>query len=113
MSDHDEVMKRLDWCVAALKYLLSKDAGWQPEAVLGDLEDEEWVVPVHEPRPKACPHNQQVLVDGNVRCARCGTVLTASGVRGRDASSPVPERGREESLNHGSSKNPGSPLVPY
>jgi hypothetical protein len=56
-----------------------------------------------------CAHNQQAVVNGRIVCAGCGTVLGQSGVVGRDPNAPQPGQETREP----SSKNPGSPLVPY
>lgn len=136
MSQYSEIMdaltaqgEQLTWCTAALKHLLGQEVGWQPEALLGelDLDDEDdmsqyehLAVRTDQPKSTACPHNQQANVNGNIICVRpneqgviCGFVLTASGVRGKHPNSPVPAPGQEDRFNHISSNNTGSPLIPY
>jgi len=91
-----EVMEtKLDWLVKATKILLAEQAGVELEPQAEDewawmddqpeVVDEEWVAPIHAPKPpkaKQCPHNQQTVVDGAVTCARCGIKLVQGGVVG-------------------------------
>ena len=125
MSDHDEVMSHLRWLTAAVKHLLAEEAGieldeWEPEAPLedyvpDDMSQFEHIAVRTRPQPKApvCAHRQQVLIDGVLQCAYCHYVFNGTGVRGRHATSPVPAVGQEDQFNHGSTQNPGTPLVPH
>lgn len=148
MSNFDELIERLErietqnaWLVAAVRRLLMDQAeaprdefeDWLAEedpdlpaqdigvAVDDDEEDVSQGARVPGPRqPKACPHNQQVLVGGNVACARCGAVLTSSGMaQGRVSPSgqvipdPHPPQWATQYSPGASSKNPGTPLVPH
>ena len=47
-----------------------------------DAEVPDYVVPKHEPKPKPCSHNQQMVVNGAVCCAKCGLKLVQGGVVG-------------------------------
>lgn len=135
MGDLERIEAKVDWCVAALKHLLAEEVGgeWaRPPVDEWPIEGNhhvpvegngEWIAPRFGPRPpkaKPCPHNQQVLVDGNIACARCGTVLTSSGVQqnrvandGRVVADPNPPQWATDRSPGASSKNPGTPLVPY
>lgn len=121
----DTLLEQNAWLVKAVRYLLTvgtdvtagPDGDWSGidtadvDGWLDELADEPPDMSQFEhvavrsapkvPEPPACPHNQQVLVDGFVRCARCSTVLNATGVRGRHATSPVPAPGHEDQFSHG------------
>jgi hypothetical protein len=148
----ERIESHLVWQTEAFKHLLAAEAGielegpdeltdWLAEDTLehyphgvghhvdpgdGAYDDPNEHIAVRtRPQPKRppCPHNQQVLVSGNVQCARCGTVLTSSGV---DKTTMVSQTGAVERIpgarppqwatersRGASSKNPGGPLVPH
>lgn len=85
-SASEEINAKLDWCVEALKKLLELQAGIEPDedAWLDEIDAEvpDYVVPKHEPKPKPCSHNQQMVVNGAVCCAKCGLKLVQGGVVG-------------------------------
>ena len=134
MSASEEINAKLDWIAGALKYLLQQqaggervepdedawlDEGWEPEAPVG-----EYVVPVHAPKaPKrpSCPHNRQGIDDhGNLICQRCGYRFTSTGsvqnrvgANGGIVRDPNPPEWALQHSPGASSKNPGTPLVPY
>ena len=117
MSKSEEIEAKLDllieqgnWVVRAVKYLLSEgmdiaietdeDAWLEEEAE--DTSEFEHVAVRSKPEPKKpeCRHRQQVLVGGMLRCADvdqlgCRFVFMGTGLRGRDATSPVPAAGME------------------
>jgi hypothetical protein len=128
----DHLIEQGNWVVAALKHLLQVEAGIEPEEDEDDwLDDDLSAVDTSQfehtavrskPQPKApvCTHNHQVLVDGNVQCARCGTVLNSGGLvrssvspSGQVVADPNPPRWALEHSPGASSKNPGTPLVPH
>lgn len=138
MTASEEINRKLDWCVAALKYLLKEQAGEVPDedAWLGETSDFDAeyaeaaaaVIPGNSGCPHVltairgghvicqqcgndlgCAHNQQALVNGRVVCGGCGAVLGRSGVVGRDPNAPQPGAETREP----SSRNNGTPLVPY
>lgn len=87
MSDHDEVMERLEWCVTALKYLLSQSAGYQPEGQVEDYENDEEpepvLVEVSPPEQAACTHGQQAKRGDAIVCAKCGyVIIPGTGIGG-------------------------------
>jgi hypothetical protein len=137
-----EILERIeakqDWLVSAVKQLLALEAGvelptqtdpleeWLAEVPLngnGHAPEGEYIAPVHGPKPpqpKACPHNQQAIIGGLLTCQRCGFVWGDSGVVqnrvGNDGSvvpDPHPPQWATEHSPGASSKNPGTPLVPY
>ena len=82
MSDHDEVMERLDWLVKAVKYLLSQE---EPAGLIEadeDMSEHEHFAVRTPPKPAPCTHQHQQVVDGVVRCAKCMYPLIQSGVVG-------------------------------
>lgn len=121
----DALLEQNEWIVKALKYLLAQEAGVELEDV--DPEETWWEAEVSPdqypadmsqfehvavrsapkaPEPPACRHRQQVLVGGMLRCADvdqlgCRFVFMGTGLRGRDATSPVPAAGQENQFNHG------------
>ena len=135
----DSLLEQSAWLVKAVKHLLANEAGideqvyadeideWMAEAPLDDyvpddMSEFEHVAVRHRPQPKAraCPHNQQVLVDGNITCARCGFVLSSSGLQrntltpsGQIMADPNPPKWATEQSPGASSKNPGGALVPH
>lgn len=141
MSDHDEVMGKLaqieaqnKWLVSAVKHLLSQeiDGVEHVEEWLGGLpdvvdEDEDMSQYEHlairnppKPKTKPCPHNQQGVVNGRLKCVRCGHIFGSSGVvqnkvasDGRVIADPNPPQWATEHSPGASSKNPGTPLVPH
>lgn len=143
MSASEEINAKLDWCVAALRYLLQEKAGgvlpededawlddadWEPEATVADYLAAETPDPNEhvavrtrrQPKAKACPHNQQGIVDGVLRCLRCGFGFTQTGsVQNRVSQTgaviqdPNPPGWALEHSPGASSKNPGTPLVPH
>lgn len=94
MSDHDEVMERLNWLVEANKKLLVMLAGYTPSDDLPleldpDLDDPEVqqlaAKEVNVERPgNWCPasptgtHTGQKLLRGNLVCANCEALLVAN-----------------------------------
>jgi hypothetical protein len=84
MGQIDEIEAKLDWCVSALKFLLSHPSvGYELPPVADYDEPDAEIVQMPPPRPpvaKPCPHNQQVLVNGAVKCARCGFLLVQGGI---------------------------------
>lgn len=149
MTNGERIEAKLDWLVVAVKHLLAVEAGvelpaadeledWMdddggphvygesrpvlPTEMHTDMSQFEHLAVRSRPQPKrpACPHNQQVLVDGNVACARCGFVLSSSGLvrstvsaSGQIQNDPNPPAWALERSPGASSKNPGGPLVPY
>jgi hypothetical protein len=142
-ADLAEILERIeakqDWCVSALKHLLALEAGIElPEPEEPD-ELEEWLAEVptnghgevdmsqfehvavrSQPKTKPCPHNQQGVVDGRLKCLRCGYEFTDTGsVQNRVSASgqivrdPNPPKWATQHSPGASSKNPGSPLVPH
>jgi hypothetical protein len=96
VSDHEVTLAalatintKLEWCVAALRYLLSQDAGYQPEAQVEDYEDDEEDLdipaPTHEP-VVTCSHQHQKLAGDRIICAMCGFVLSGGAGLGGSAS---------------------------
>jgi hypothetical protein len=103
MSDHEVTMRalsqldaRLDWVTDALKYLLSQSVGATVTAPSFDEiegpeteEPEDVTQGTQPPRPVAkaptCSHNVQVLVEGVIKCGKCGLALNQSGVIGDPA----------------------------
>ena len=90
MSDHDEVMERLDWLVEAVKHLLSNTAIQNP-ILLTDGTVREVVrppsdTPVEQPvEASSCSHQHQALIGGRITCAKCGMPLgPKTGVVGKD-----------------------------
>lgn len=132
MSQYTEIMEELaaireqnDWLVSALKHLLGREAGGQPEVDELELDDEadfEFTAVRTRPQPKAkvCPHNQQGIVDGRLTCLRCGFNFTETGSvqnrvgpNGQIVRDPNPPGWALEHSPGASSKNPGTPLVPH
>ena len=138
MGDLERIEAKVDWMVDALKYLLTQQiedneldletAKWFVEKTLDDYSVEEdmsqfeHVAVRTRPAPKAkpCPHNQQVVIDGILKCGRCGFPLMATGVAqstvgadGRVIPDPNPPGWATEHSPGASSKNPGGPLVPH
>lgn len=121
MSKSEEIEAKLDllieqgnWVVAALKHLLQVEAGVEQPVD----DDDDWLdddlsavdtsqfehVAVRsrpEPKPVACRHRQQAIIGGILQCAECHYVFTGTGLRGQDATSPVPAAGQENQFNHG------------
>jgi hypothetical protein len=141
-ADLVEILERIeakqDWLVAAIKHLLMSEAGVaRPEPIdeleewLADIpleqarlavEDEEWIAPIHAPKAATavCTHQHQVLVNGNVQCAKCAHVLTSSGLArgtvtpsGQVMPDPNPPGWARENSRGASSKNPGGALIPH
>jgi hypothetical protein len=85
MSDHDEVMERLDWLVKAVGYLLKLEPV-DPEVPTGPVErPPDDAPPVQDTPVTNCLHNQQAIIDGYPTCAKCGTRLgPRSGVVGKN-----------------------------
>ena len=99
MSDHDEVMERLDWCVTALKALLGNQVvAPSPEAPVVDdpeLADDPEVAAmlatVQDTPPPRCTHQHQRKEGRNIVCAKCGDLLIAgSGIVDTSAGQRAP-----------------------
>jgi hypothetical protein len=132
---------QMEWLVTAVKRLLLAQAPAQPEINRDQLEldldddfDAEYAAAAAAVVPGnagcghvltairgghvvcaqcgndlGCAHNQQALVNGRVVCGGCGAVLGQSGVVGRDPNAPLAGSQTHEA----SSRNNGTPLVPY
>ena len=143
MDELSAIREQNVWLVSAVKQLMIAQAGgeWQVEANRDQLEldldtdfDAEYaaaaaaVIPGTSGCPHVltairgghvlctqcgtdlgCAHNQQAVVSGRVVCAGCGAVLGQSGVVGRDPNARQPGSETREP----SSRNNGTPLVPY
>ena len=136
MQEFDDLKVQVSWLVQAMKYLLEKELG-QPlgdrgfqagdlldlEADLNlddDMSEFEHVAVRSRPKQPQCPHQHQVLVDGVVRCAKCGHPLNSSGLvrtqptpSGGIMADPNPPQWATQYSPGASSKNPGTPLVPH
>jgi hypothetical protein len=147
VSNFDDLVERLSrieeqnlWLVAGMKLLLADSIGagveatddldeWLLDEPLEQLRQDVQAVVENDPNEhiavrraprKKCPHNQQVLVDGRVQCARCGFLLTTAGLAhgtvmsdGRVAPDPNPPAWVQDQSPGPSSKNPGGKLVPH
>lgn len=126
----DHLIEVSDWLVVAVKHLLGAEAGIEPdeddwldeEAPVGDMTQFEHTAVRTRPQPKKpqCPHNQQVLVDGRLACAKCGFIFGSTGLvhnsvgpSGQIQNDPNPPAWALDRSPGASSKNPGGPLVPY
>jgi hypothetical protein len=149
-EDLERIEAKVDWCVAALKHLLKagvvergqtigleddeyddylefeEDVTEVPVSVndQGDFVVPDFVVPHHAPRApkrKACTHNMQGLVDGNIICQRCGAVLVNRTGVVQDRLSPAGDRIIQDPSNirrpgeetHENESNPGGFLAPH
>ena len=134
MGDLERIEAKLDWCVEALKHLLNAEIDYprpedvydmlpmipEPEEDMSQFEHVAIRRPPQVAAPPACTHNHQVLVDGAVRCAKCGHVLNSAGVvhptmtpAGQIRADPDPPEWATQYSPGASSKNPGGPLVPH
>ena len=113
MGDFERLEAKVDWLVSAVRHILEQEIGDTSvdyDEEFAQVIDEDVTQGARVPRPKGpppCPHNQQVLVGHNVTCARCGLILTSSGVVGRDPGAPIAGQGTREE----SSRNPGRPVI--
>ena len=80
MSEHDEVMARLDWLTQAVKHLLGREV--VELTPLAEVEREVPPDPVPTVVPEVCAHRNQSLrrTDSVLICADCGHPFGATGV---------------------------------
>jgi hypothetical protein len=90
MSDHDEVIARLDWLTEAVKVLLKQiPVAYQPESTVAEYEgdtDEDAAMAEQleatravQPVVPVCTHRHQGIVGGHLRCIDCGFTYGQSG----------------------------------
>jgi hypothetical protein len=80
MSEVDDWMEsvdqRLDWLVASMKHLLTREiAGEAPVAPPEPLPEPDLPIAAPVTSNGSCSHQHQTLVGRNVCCARCGHVI--------------------------------------